>query len=406
MKIDSAIGAYIDGADRLAVELETLLSSIPAIAPEGGGQGEWDKALALDAWLKKQGLPACEWLPAPDGRVPGGKRPNLVLTLPGKSGRRLWVMSHLDVVPPGEPSLWQSDPYTVVERDGMVIGRGVEDNQQGIVSSVCAALAYLKTGTVPELTLKLLFVADEEVGSAHGIQFLLREHDLFKSDDLILIPDGGDAKGAQIEVAEKNLLWLKVQTIGKQCHGSTPDEGSNAFLAACDLALRLHDLERSFFTARDGLFAPNRSTISPTKKEANVPNINTIPGDDLFYFDCRILPRYPLDLVLEKFGEVKSTVEAEYGVSIKFELEQRVESRSTSPDAPIVTAIQSAVKSVYGVDARPVGIGGGTVGAYLRNAGFDCAVWSRLDERAHQPNEYAKLENILGDAKVIAGMLG
>jgi succinyl-diaminopimelate desuccinylase len=42
------------------------------------------------------------------------------------------------------------------------------------------------------------------------------------------------------------------------------------------------------------------------------------------------------------------------------------------------------------------------VAAYLRRAGIDCAVWARLGDCAHQPNEYALVENILGDAKVMA----
>jgi succinyl-diaminopimelate desuccinylase len=49
-----------------------------------------------------------------------------------------------------------------------------------------------------------------------------------------------------------------------------------------------------------------------------------------------------------------------------------------------------------------MGFGGGTVAAYLRNIGIDSAVWSRLSDSAHQPDEYALLENILGDAKVMA----
>jgi succinyl-diaminopimelate desuccinylase len=42
------------------------------------------------------------------------------------------------------------------------------------------------------------------------------------------------------------------------------------------------------------------------------------------------------------------------------------------------------------------------VGAYLRNAGIDSVVWSRMDDTAHQPNEYALLDNILSGAKVMA----
>ena len=179
----------------------------------------------------------------------------------------------MDVVPPGELAKWETDPWKVVEKDGRVYGRGVEDNQQGLVGSVFAGLAFLANGITPAYTVKLLYVADEEVGSAYGIQYLLKAHNLFRKDDIIVIPDGGDDQGSTIEIAEKNLLWLRFQTKGKQTHGSRPDQGANAHLAACDLAVRLNGLEQ-FFGERNDLFEPNRSTFQPTKKEANVPNIN------------------------------------------------------------------------------------------------------------------------------------
>ena len=397
---------WLDGASDAMVELESLLSSIPAIAPESGGQGEMRKAEALIGWLGSKGIHEIERFDAPDPRVPGGRRPNVLATIPGASDDgRVWIMSHLDVVPEGDRSMWKTDPFKVVHKDGRVYGRGVEDNQQGLVSSVFAALSIAAAGVVPAHTVKLLFVADEEVGSAFGIQYLLKTQKLFREDDVIVIPDGGNAKGTEIEVAEKNLCWLKVITKGKQCHGSTPDEGANAFLAACDLALRIHALEKTVFTARDPLFQPDRTTLSPTKKEANVPNINTIPGDDVFCLDMRILPQYPVDRVLEELSKVMRAVEAEHGVKMSYEIAQRNESKATPPDAPVVKRLAKAVREVYEVEAKPIGIGGGTVGAYLRNEGFDCVVWARLDETAHQPNENATLANIIGDAKVFVSLM-
>jgi len=402
----STVFSYIDASEKAVVELESLLTAVPAMAPESGGFGEMKKAQVLLDWLSKKGITDIERYDAPDDRVPGGKRPNIVATIPGASDfGRLWIMSHLDVVPEGERSLWNTDPYVVEHKDGRIYGRGVEDNQQGIVSSVFAALALLENKIVPTHTVKLLFVADEEVGSKYGIQYLLSAQKLFRKDDLIIIPDGGCADGSDIEIAEKNICWLKVSTQGKQCHGSTPDEGANAFLAACDLALRVHELEKTVFTARDPLFHPDRTTLSPTMKEANVPNVNTIPGEDVFCFDMRILPRYPVDTVLKEMEKLMRQVEGAHGVKIAYEVLQRNESRATSADAPVVGALASAVKEIYGVTAKAIGIGGGTVGAHLRNEGFDCVVWSRLEETAHQPNESAKLENILGDAKVFASLM-
>lgn len=398
--------SYIDACEKAAIDLETQLTAIPAIAPESGGTGELEKAKVLLEWLARKGIREVERFDAPDDRVPGGKRPNLVVTIPGASDSgRLWIMSHLDVVPEGDRSMWKTDPYKVVHKDGRLYGRGVEDNHQGLVSSVLAALALLENKLIPTHTVKLLFVADEEFGSKYGIQYLLANHDLFRKDDLVVIPDGGSATGVDIEIAEKNILWLKILTKGKQCHGSTPDEGANAFLAACDLALRVHELEKTVFTARDPLFHPDRTTISPTMKESNVPNVNTIPGDDVFCFDMRILPQYPVARVLAEVDRVIGEVEKAHGVKISHEILQSNESKATSASAPLVGDLAKAVKEVYKVDARAIGIGGGTVGAYLRNAGLDCVVWSRLDETAHQPNENAKIENILGDAKVFVSLM-
>jgi len=75
--------------------------------------------------------------------VPKGERPNLVVTLPGRAtDGAFWIMWHLDIVPPGESSVWQSDPYTLVVKGDRLIGRGVEDNQQGLVASVLPQPAF------------------------------------------------------------------------------------------------------------------------------------------------------------------------------------------------------------------------------------------------------------------------
>jgi succinyl-diaminopimelate desuccinylase len=118
--------------------------------------------------------------------------------------------------------------------------------------------------------------------------------------------------------------------------------------------------------------------------------------------DMRILPRYPVATVLAEVDRIKAEVEKKHGVAIGYTLPQSQESKPTPADAPLVKLLSEVVKEVCGVATRPIGIGGGTVGAYLRNAGIDSAVWSRMDDTAHQPNEYALLNNILEDAKVMA----
>jgi succinyl-diaminopimelate desuccinylase len=393
------------------VELQGELTRRPAVSPGSGGEGELDKCLFLEGWLKAHGITQLERFGAPDANAKGGVRPNLAATIPGHGNEadgRLWIISHLDVVPPGEASHWESDPWTMVEaKDGplghRLIGRGVEDNQQGLTSSVLAALALAGLGLRPCRTVKLLFVADEEMGNEFGIAWLLKNHNnLFRKNDAALIPDSGDTKGEGIEIAEKNMIWARFTTTGKQTHGSRPDLGANAFLAGSDLALRLHYGLSEKFNGRDSLFEPEYSTFQPTKKEANVPNINTIPGGDVFCVDMRVLPRYSVQSVLDEIEIIKEEVAAKHKVTIDYSVVQSNESPATSAQAPFIKSLSLAISEVYGVTARPVGIGGGTVASFLRKAGIDSAVWSRISGSAHQPNEYALVKDILGDAKVMA----
>ena len=389
---------YLNSKHKEIIDLETMLTSHIAIAPEGEGDGENDKVNALESWLKSKGFTDIERYEAPDSRVSSGSRPSLVATIAGKDdSSRIWVIAHTDVVPVGDLKLWNSDPWKVIEKDGKLYGRGVEDDQQGLCSGVFAALYYLENKITPAHTIKLLFAADEENGSEYGVIWLLHQKKLFRKEDFILIPDGGDFEGRTIEVAEKNILWLQIKVLGKQTHGSMPDSGANACLAACDLSLRLHNLEK-IFDRKDNLFSPNYSTFQPTKRAKNVDSINIIPGEDNLCFDCRILPCYSLDQVLAQIDKVCHEVEKEYGVKISYETPQKSESPATPVSAPVAQKLAAALKAAHGIDAEFIGIGGGTVGAELRREGFDAVVWSTLDNMCHQPNEYCVIDNLIKDA--------
>ena len=384
------------------IEMQRDLTAVPALAPQNGGTGEWEKSQVLARWLSRLGLGTCESIPTPDPRVPRGERPNLLLTVPGRAAdRSFWIMSHLDIVPPGEATLWESDPYTLVVKGDRLIGRGVEDNQQGLVSSVIAALCVKEAGLQPSRTVKLLFVADEETGSEFGIQALVKKPGLFRREDAALVPDGGSADGTQIEIAEKSILWLRFRVRGRQCHASTPQKGINAFEAGSHLVVRLGALAERF-ASRDKLFDPPLSTFTPTKKEANVPNINTLPGEDVFHLDCRVLPREDLDEVMSEIRTICDGVQRDFSVGVDVQQVQRASSPPTAEDSPIVSSLKRAIRDVYGVEGRTIGIGGGTVGAFLRKEGIPTVVWGKLEEAAHQPNEYCLLANLMGDACVMA----
>jgi len=399
------ISKRIDSYRDESIQLQTKLTAIPAMGPENNGQGEREKAEHVRSYIEKY-LSSDDILEiqAPDSRIPDGYRPNLLVKFKGQSDKRtIWIMSHLDVVDPGDLKLWTNDPFQVVEKDGKLYGRGTEDNQQAIVSSLLAVRAMLEEGITPAYDVGLAIVADEEAGSDYGIQYVLKEKpELFSKDDLIIIPDAGVEDGTMIEVAEKSILWIKCHIRGKQTHGSSPEKGINAHRAGAHLIVKMDELNRLYDT-KDEIFDPPVSTFEPTKKEPNVPNVNTIPGEDVFYFDCRILPVYNLTDIKKQIQKWADEVEKAFGVKITFSFEHDLSAPPPTPaDAPVALALKKAIKAITGKEARSMGIGGGTVAAHFRQAGLPAVCWATIDDMAHEPDEYCVIRNMLTDAKVFA----
>jgi succinyl-diaminopimelate desuccinylase len=393
--------------ERLKPEMVAALADlvrVPAVAPENGGDGEVLKAEKLMETLGKVGFDRVERFDSVDSRVSSGKRPNVIAYLNGESdAKRLWIVTHLDVVPAGEESLWTvTKPFEPLISDDRVFGRGCEDNGQSLVASVFAVAALRRLGVKPKRTVAVAFVSDEEQGSIFGIQHLISES-LFRKDDLIVVPDGGNADGSFIEVAEKSLLWFRVRTVGKQTHASLPGKGLNAHRIGMQVALALDERLHEKFGAKDEFFDVPESTFEPTRKDRNVEAVNIVPGEDVAYFDCRILPRYDVDGVIAEIDRVLAEFEAKTGANIKLEVIQKQPApKLVDGNTEIVTLLKKALKQARGFDAHVGGIGGGSCAAFFRKAGIPAALWSTVDEVAHQLNEYCKIENMVADAKVFA----
>ena len=387
------------------VEFQKTLTALPAISPVNDGQGEWKRARYIISKIEEYGLNDITEYHAPDNRVAEGTRPNIVVHLKGNEPHpAVWIMAHLDVVPPGELKHWVSNPFEALVKQGKIYGRGTEDNQQGIITSLFAMRALKEEGVNPTTDSYMMLVSDEETGSAYGVDYVLNNApQLVGKKDIVVVPDSGNAQGGDIEIAEKSILWCALTVKGKQVHASTPQEGINAHRAAANLAVRLDEGLHAQYSEYSQLFDPQQSTFEPTKHEANVQNINTIPGEEKFYFDCRILPNYSVESVMGTISTICRQIEEQYKVVISTAYPQIASAAPvTATDALVVKELSTAIRQVKGIEPRLIGIGGGTVAALFRRRGIPAAVWSTIDNTAHAPNEYCKIENLVEDTKVFA----
>ncbi|MFW6037954.1 MAG: M20 family metallo-hydrolase [Candidatus Saliniplasma sp.] len=386
---------------------ETLMEMLryPAIGPDNDGEGEMAKAEYLMNILPKFGFDDIERYDAPDERVTSGRRPNIVAIKEGITDQNVVIIAHIDIVPAGDLDDWDTDPFEPVFKDGKIYGRGAEDNGQEVIASLFTAKALNELDIDHKYNLKVMMVSDEETGSEYGIDHLIQEG-LINDDDLVIVPDHSEEHGKKIEIVEKSALWVKITTHGRQGHAAILDNTINANRVGAKYMLELDERLHEMFDQEEELFNPPVSTFEPTKREANVPNINTVPGTDIQYFDCRVLPSIDINKVKEVFESTAKDISEETGA--KFDIKYNKEKttpKKTPEDSEVVVELKRAVKEVTGDEPGLVGIGGGTVAAHIREQGIPAVVWCSNDEIAHQSNEYAHLKYMVKDCKVFTKLV-
>ncbi len=397
----------VDELEESNVSFLAHICTIPALGPDNQGSGEMEKYLAVKEEILKLNPDRVEEVHAPDDRVPDGVRPNLLAIFNGKdTSRTLWILTHVDIVPPGERRLWKQDPYKPYIEDGLLYGRGVEDNGQALAASIFAVKAAKETVGL-SINVGLAIVSDEETGSGKGLDYVLETRpDLFGSDDLIVVPDAGNRDGDAVEIAEKHLFQVKFTVKGLQGHASVPQDCRNTMRTAAHMIVAVDDALHAKFSNQNEFFNPPVSTFEPTRKDSNVPNVNTIPGEDVFYFDCRILPGTDPGDVLKEMREVAAPVAERFGCTVEVEKYLLSESPHMTPtDAPVVIELAQALQEVLGVQAKPHGIGGQTVATFFRRKKLNAVVWGKILHLAHAPNEHIKIANLTATTKVFARMM-
>ena len=390
------------------VETLTRLCRIPAVSPHNGGTGEDEKIHELEKIISELKFDKAKlhYEYVDDEKSPSKKRPSLFLEYPGKKSQRICILSHIDVVPEGDRTLWSLDPFKPEVRGSRLYGRGVSDNGTGLVASLFALKALLNSGNEPEYSICLAFVADEEMGSHYGLEQLIKRENLFRPDDLVVVPDSGNDEGDFIEVAEKAIFRLSFTVLGKQVHASLPHTGLNACRVANMLAYEIDEALNKTFTQQNNMFDPPFSTFEPTRRFANVPNINTVPGRERFDFDCRVLPEVSLDEVSALVEKICRDVESKTGAKIELVIDRSDAAPVTSPDSEVVKLLTKSIREVLNITPKSGGIGGGTFAAFFRKNNIPAAVWSQeWGGVAHQPDEYTEIKYIVNTAKIFALMM-
>ncbi|MGF1578093.1 MAG: M20/M25/M40 family metallo-hydrolase [Gemmataceae bacterium] len=158
------------------------LVAIPSISTDGQHTSEIDQSCELTCDLMKQsGLDKVQTLKC------GDSYPYAYGEWLGAEGKpTVFLYAHHDVQPVNFPDQWESDPWTLTERNGRLYGRGSADDKGAIPVQLFAVAAFLKTrGSLP-VNVKVLVEGEEEVGSANLQSFFEQHKEQIKSDVIVV----------------------------------------------------------------------------------------------------------------------------------------------------------------------------------------------------------------------------
>jgi acetylornithine deacetylase/succinyl-diaminopimelate desuccinylase-like protein len=231
-----------DARDEL-VELHQALVRIPTVntgAPASGNEVE--ACRFLERYLAIEGIQRSILEAAP-------MRGNFLASIGDQSRPRLLWMSHLDVVPVEDESLWTRPAFGGDIADGKVFGRG-SDDAKSLVSTGVMALVLLKRAQVSlQGQVRFLATADEEAGGRYGIGWLARVHPEQIRADWAINEGGGIPIAARhglayfLAVGEKGRVEARLKFEGRSAHAARPWLAENALYKLQAVLKRLHDYE-------------------------------------------------------------------------------------------------------------------------------------------------------------------
>jgi acetylornithine deacetylase len=267
----------------------------------------------VEDYLRRRGVEST-LVPTQDGQ-----KASLFATIGPTEVGGIALSGHTDVVPV-EGQAWSSDPFTLVERDSRLYGRGTCD-MKGYLACVLAMVPEFGARRLAT-PVHIAFSYDEEVGCT-GVRPMVRE--LGKSLPLPRLVLVGEPTGMAVVDAHKGPMRWVVRVTGKAAHSSMPHLGVNAVTYAGHLLGELDRIEADLKeTSRNERFDPPYTTLQVTQiAGGNASNI--VPAACWFGWEIRRLPGFDgqaLDARFRRFAEERCIIPMrqaapEAGVSVE-----------------------------------------------------------------------------------------
>jgi acetylornithine deacetylase len=315
---------------------------------------------------------------------------------------RLLFNGHIDVVPAEDRSVWSSDPFTPVVREGRLYGRGAGDMKCGFAMGSLALSALRAAGVELPGTLGFLSVIEEEC-TGHGTLAAGRAGIL--GDAVVLL----EPTELDVLVAGTGVLWLDLDFVGAGGHAESADRSGNPVDSLFTVVEALRMLERRMLQEHpDPVFAEIGSPYNLNIGVVRAGDWNSsVPGRALaglrIGFPRSWSPAKAEQIVEEAIADAvrRDAWLAEHPPRVR-STGLRAEGHALDPGHPLVGAISAAHRSVHGTTPRTFAMGSTTDARYYLNQ-FDrpALCYGPRVRNMHGADESVDLASIVDGARTL-----
>ena len=305
----------------------------------------------------------------------------------GTAAPLICLAGHLDVVPPGPVERWTSDPFTAVERDGCLFGRGTADMKTSVAALVTAAERFVSGAPQHHGTVALLLTSDEEGTAIDGTRAVvetLQSRNEQIDASIVGEPTSVARLGDTIKNGRRGSLNGVLTVKGVQCHIAYPERGRNPIQMALPA---LAELAATEWDRGNDYFSPTSFQISDIHAGTGANNVT--PGSLDLMFNFRFSTESTADQLKARVHQVLDAHNVDYDVQWSLSGNPFLSARGG-----LVDVVSDAVSSVTGVTPALSTSGGTSDGRFLAGMSRAVVEFGPVGASIHGIDEHVRIADI------------
>ena len=400
-------------------ELVQLVSSLIQIPSENPTGSQREVVDFVEKYLTEAGIAFEEVGENPEF-------PCIVAKMGSDEGFSVILNGHLDVVPAGDRSQWNYDPFCGTVTDTQILGRGTSDMKAGVAGLLYAMKILKESGAELKGNIRLHLVSDEESGGEFGSSWLCN-HGYADGANACLIAE--PTSSDNIEIGQKGGLIIVLKANGKSAHGSLGGfKGENAILKLSKVLDKLPQLTTIEGHYKESQMHALQNSIMQAEKEigeegvgevishvsANVGVIQggTRPNMVPDYCEAIVDVRLPIGVDHQEIEDMLAKIVAESGEEgISYDLSWKSEGNYTDEDAVIVQTVKKNAEALWGIEVIPAYQWASSDARDYRRVGIPTIQYGPSNtEGIHSYNENVDIEDVVNAGQIyvlsLCDMLG